>query len=925
MPYKKLAILTCGVLSWNLRRVADRATDGPELRIETFSAGLHRNPKRLRELLQKRIDAIAEEDPDVDAVALGYGVCGRGTVGLVAPRVPLLIPRTQDCIGIFLGSHHRYLQEFSRRPGTRYMSQGWYETEHQNESDRPPEPGDEDEDARERSLYGPQFDDLKAKYGRENARYICEFRNSWQKNYQRAAYIRYEGEDVSAPGERVTMAAADSLGWEFETIEGDESLMEALLAGKAEDPRILEVPPHARTVGAPGGAVIGYTTGLHADSIDLLDRFRTRNPIRRVERSGIGLGIDTGGTFTDAAIYDFENGRVLAWAKAPTDHGNLIRGIRAVLDQLPRERLEAVRRVGVSTTLATNAFVEDKGRPVALLLMAPWALDVGAFPFRFARQVRGESTMDGTEVAPVDFEEVARLARDAAAEGCEAFAVSGFASIVNPKHEQQVADIAFRETGLHAVCGHELTSRLNFRDRAITAAMNARLIPLIEGLLDAIHAALAEKGLSDRTVMVVKGDGSQMKDSVARMVPVETLLSGPAASVVGAATLVDTPNAVVADLGGTTLDVARLRDGVPVRSESGARVGDVQTSVDAMAVRTIGLGGDSEIDLADWPVVRIGPRRIKPISRLGEEYPNAVADLAKLGNRYLSRETNGLDFVARTSNAAGDHPVLSVLGETPRLLADIATDLGRPAPRFLDWREAETTGQIQRYGLTLTDVLHLQGRYDAYDRAAAQRLFDAWVTLIEAEPGEVLDAIHAEFRRMVCNEVLGVALPEDCPWDSNADLRTWFCRQLGNGDDHDGARLSCQLGMPLIGVGAPASALFPQMRETFTQHILLPEHAGVANAVGAVAGAVMLRQEAHIRITEEGVFVCSWRGGNERTSDLERALEVCSAALKQELNEHAEANGIPWHEPAIRATERSAATRDGILLLGIDLEGELRG
>lgn len=923
MTYQKLAVVACGVLGWNLRRVADRM-DGPDLRIETLPAGLHRNPSRLRELLQERIDEIAR-DATIDAIVLGYGVCGRGTVGLKAPRIPLLIPRTQDCIGIFLGSHHRYLQEFSRRPGTRYMSQGWYESMHGNEAAPAPEPGEKDEDARERSLYGPEFDALAERYGRENARYICEFRNSWQKNYQRAAYIRYPGEEVTPPGERITIATAESLDWEHETLEGDESLIEALLSGQAEDPRILEVPPHARTVGAPGGAVIGFTTGLHADSVDLLDRFRSRHDTQTIERTGVGLGIDTGGTFTDAAIYDFESRTVLTWAKAPTDHGNLIAGIRAVLRQLPPDSLQQINRVGISTTLATNAFVENKGRPVALLTMAPWKLDTDGFAFRFARQIRGEMTMDGIETTAVDPGEVERAAKAAADEGCEAFAISGFAGVINPEHEKQVADVAYRATGLHAVCGHELTTRLNFRERATTAAMNARLVPLLEALLDAIGEALTEQGLDDRPVMVVKGDGSQMLDRVARMLPVETLLSGPAASVVGAATLVDTPDAVVADLGGTTLDVASLRDGIPVRSDFGARVGDFQTSVDAMAVRTIGLGGDSEIDLADWPRVRIGPRRITPICRMTTDHPDTIRELRDLRNRYLPRECNGLDFVARRAQTTEGNRVLETVTETPRLLADIAHDLNRPAPRFLEWRELETTGRIQRYGLTLTDILHVQGKYDAFDREAAQLLFDAWVTVIEADPDEVIDGIHAEFRRMVTNEVLGVSLPTHCPWDDSTELREWLCRHLSADEDGGDTRLACRLGMPLVGVGAPASALFPQMRDTFGQDVLLPEHAGVANAVGAVAGNVMLRQEAKIRITEEGVFVCSWRGGNDRTYELEKALDLCAAALDRELRKDAEANGIPWHQPAINATERSATTRDGIILLGVDLEAELRG
>jgi len=914
---RRIAIIACGVLEWNIDRIAARLT-GVELIKRILPAQLHQNPRKLRTMVQQEIDALDAGD-SVDGVVLGFGVCGRGTIGISARRASVIVPRTQDCIGISLGSHERYVEEFSQRPGTKYMTQGWYDTT-VTPRNRPDFHTD-----RDRSLYGPQFEEFERHYGTENARFICEFRTSWKRNYQRAAYIRFPGEEKEPPGRVLTSATARSLQWEDEVLDGDESLLEAMLSGTWEDPRLLVVPPHCTTVSAPGGAVIAFATGTGSHVDEALSRYRRSSRPEPVRRTGIGLGIDTGGTFTDAVIYDFSAERVLAWAKAATTHGDLIRGIRNVLADVPDELIREVERVGISTTLATNAFVEAKGRPVGVMLLSPTQIDCEEFPFRFVRQIAGTMNMNGEEASPIDPAEVAEFAREAAAAGCEAFAVSGFAGVINPAHELAVAEIALAETGLHAVCGHQLTSHLNFVERATTAAMNAKLVPLIEHLLDAIRDALAERGLGDVRIMVVKGDGSQMLDAVARDLPVETLLSGPAASVVGGAALFDCPHAVVVDMGGTTLDVALFRDHAPVRSEEGARIGDFRTSVRAMAVQTIGLGGDSEINLCDWPRVRIGPRRIVPVSRMAQQFPETRKTLNGLSEAFVPREPNCLDFVTRVDGATSGDGLLSHVDGQPILLSELARRVNRPGTRFIKWRDLETEGSIQRYGLTLTDILHVQNSFAAFDRDAAACVLDCWAGILATDAQQIIEAIHHEFRRMVCNEILGVALPTACPWDEAGDFRHWLTRQLASAESVGGARFRAELDFPVIAVGAPTPVLFPQLADALDQDILISEYAAVANALGAVAGDVLLQQSATVRVMDDGALLCSWRGGTTRCPGIREALTECEQALRRIMAHDAEANAIPAREPHFSAVEHQGETRDGPVLLGVTLTAELRG
>jgi hypothetical protein len=461
MAKDRIAVIACGVLEWNIERLRSRV-QCRELIVRILPGQLHNDPHRLRELLQAQIDELDAEE-GLRGIALAYGLCGRGTIALQARGVPLVLPRVQDCIGALLGSHNRHMEQFSRHPGTRYLSQGWYDSNHAKRVT------ERYHTARNDSLYGPTYDELAQRYGADNARFIAEFRDSWKRNYRRSGYIHFEGESEGGPAEAASRALASELGWDHEVIAGDETLLFAMLNGDWSDPRLLLVPPGHKTASAPGEAVFGFTAGVDGHIEEVLARFAAAGPGEAPARTGIGLGIDTGGTYTDAVIYDFGVGQVLALAKAPTVHENLIEGILGALAKLPAEPLRRVTRVGLSTTLATNAFVESKGRPVALLLLSGFAVDTEELPFRFVRHLRGVMTIDGNESQPIDEQQVRDCAREAKAAGCEAIAVSAFGSVINPIHEQQVARLAFEATGLHAVCGHELTSELNFLERANTA------------------------------------------------------------------------------------------------------------------------------------------------------------------------------------------------------------------------------------------------------------------------------------------------------------------------------------------------------------------------------------------------------------------------------------------------------------------------
>jgi N-methylhydantoinase A/oxoprolinase/acetone carboxylase beta subunit len=256
----------------------------------------------------------------------------------------------------------------------------------------------------------------------------------------------------------------------------------------------------------------------------------------------LALGIDTGGTYTDAALVDYDSGLVLNAAKALTTRRDLSIGIGEAIDavfQQPSAPAPAgVNLVSLSTTLATNAIVEGQGSPVCLILIGydPELIRQYRFEGELVTEdvvyIRGGHDIHGDEAAPLD-EAALRQAVLARRERVEAFAVSSYFGVRNPAHELCARELIEEITGLPVTCGHDLTTRLNSVRRATTVAINARLVPLLRELIGTLRRSLAERAIP-APLMVVKGDGSLVRAEWAMQRPIETILSGPAASAVGA-------------------------------------------------------------------------------------------------------------------------------------------------------------------------------------------------------------------------------------------------------------------------------------------------------------------------------------------------------------------------------------------------------
>ncbi|MCZ6470271.1 MAG: hydantoinase/oxoprolinase family protein, partial [Gammaproteobacteria bacterium] len=278
------------------------------------------------------------------------------------------------------------------------------------------------------------------------------------------------------------------------------------------------------------------------------------------------LGIDTGGTFTDAVLVD-DNKHIVAAEKSLTTRFDLTIGIGDVIEKLPRAKLEQVKMVSLSTTLTTNSVVEGLGAPVCVLLPGYSQKQVKQsgllqiLPAQMVVILDGGHDAVGRERMVLD-EEGARAAIAKLRDEVSAFAISSMFGTRNTSHENRLKQIVTEMTEMPVICGHELASSLGAPRRALTAALNARMVPAIKELVSSVQIIL-ERHHVDAPLMLVKGDGSLASLANAIEKPIGTVLSGPAASVIGACQLSGLENAIIADMGGTTTDIAIVSNGQP--------------------------------------------------------------------------------------------------------------------------------------------------------------------------------------------------------------------------------------------------------------------------------------------------------------------------------------------------------------------------
>ncbi|CEO90561.1 hydantoinase/oxoprolinase N-terminal domain-containing protein [Syntrophaceticus schinkii] len=200
------------------------------------------------------------------------------------------------------------------------------------------------------------------------------------------------------------------------------------------------------------------------------------------------LGIDTGGTYTDGVVVELKNREILNKAKALTTREDLSIGIRNCINNLKFEGLKDISAVSLSTTLATNAIVEGRGCEVGLLMLGHEP--IGTLPVEHFTVLPGGHDIKGQEREELDLEKTRQAIIDLKGK-VDAVAISGYLSVRNPEHELIVMKMVHEMIDLPVVCAHQLTTSLGFKERTVTAVLNAKLIPIIDELLESVKKGAA--------------------------------------------------------------------------------------------------------------------------------------------------------------------------------------------------------------------------------------------------------------------------------------------------------------------------------------------------------------------------------------------------------------------------------------------------
>jgi N-methylhydantoinase A/oxoprolinase/acetone carboxylase beta subunit len=583
---------------------------------------------------------------------------------------------------------------------------------------------------------------------------------------------------------------------------------------------------------------------------------------------------------------------------------------------LPPELIRGALLVSLSTTLATNAVLEDKGGRAKMLIFGLADEHIRRFKAESyglrIDSVRGVDThgsADGLIIDEPDWDAViaehgAWLADADALSAAELYAIYNGAPC--EKRAKKLSEEIFN---LPCTSASELTSEVNVLVRSATALLNARLSPIVREFVDAALSDFAARGCR-APVMVVRSDGSLMSSDFSISRPVETILSGPAASVLAGKSFSDGEDYVIIDMGGTTTDVSVVRGGRAVAAEGGIQLGGWHTAVRGVFVDPFALGGDSTVRLKDGKL-QLFPRRATPLCVAARRWPEIKTALAELLykkhiNRYPLHEFFYLvrEPAKQKQYNEDERKLINLLRRGPCILEQLEEAAGIDVYHF-DGERLEAEGVVMRCGLTPTDFMHLKGDFSEYDTEASE-LAAKYVLLSQhrkATPEAIAalaDEVYGLVEGRLYENLLRIILAQQFPerFRDGLDAQTQFLIREAwakrDGDENPLFRYSLGTNAALVGIGAPTHIFLPAVAKALGTRCLLPEHAEVANALGALKADinVTVRVEISQRLAAgKTYYIVHAPTGSRRFDDLDEAQAAAQDASAQAAEQEARSRG----------------------------------
>lgn len=351
------------------------------------------------------------------------------------------------------------------------------------------------------------------------------------------------------------------------------------------------------------------------------------------------IGIDVGGTYTDGVVYHL--GKIEKMVKKPTRSDELKISLLEVLDDLIIDiKRDDIKRIVISTTLVTNLIATGKGERTALVLMPGHGLPHDIYNIcEDTFFIGGSIDFRGREIESLNIDEVIECIKSIKGLGIKRIAVAGKFASRNNKHEKIVKDLFTKHYPESLVLmSSEVANQLNFPRRAATTYFTAMTLKEWQKFVEEMQAVLSERKIKADT-FILKADGGTLPLSKSLFMPCETVFSGPAASTMGGTALtMDDKNSIVIDIGGTTSDISLIIEGKPLFASKGAVINGVYTHINAFAVKSVPLGGDSLI-YCEKGSIKVAPYREGAAVCLGGNKPT-VTDVFNLKYNLNIGESN---------------------------------------------------------------------------------------------------------------------------------------------------------------------------------------------------------------------------------------------------------------------------------------------
>ncbi|MCD8356925.1 MAG: hydantoinase/oxoprolinase family protein [Clostridia bacterium] len=578
----------------------------------------------------------------------------------------------------------------------------------------------------------------------------------------------------------------------------------------------------------------------------------------------LAIGIDTGGTCTDAVLYDFDSGKILCHNKAFTTYDDLTRGILEALDGLDPELCRQAAVAGLSTTLSTNACVESKFRRPRLLFMGIDRKGIERFGAEYGftdpddiRYLPCKTTITGQILQEPDWDFLRSHAKEwfSDVESCAVCEIYGTRN--NGILEKKAAQIVREETGLPVVCASELFSGLSSLERAASAVLNAGLLPLTQNFLDAVTSAFDDRDIHAE-IYLVRSDSSLMGLDYSAKHAVETLLSGPAASALGGSALAKQSAAVVVDIGGTTTDVAIIENNTPLLSDDGIRVGQWKTLVKGLFASSVALGGDSAVRWDKHGNLTLGPDRMIPLCVLAERYPQIVPVLEEQVSRVPAHTLPLHEFLTlnrtdwKSLSLSPEEIRLCTLLEASPLCIQQVADALEIDKYNLHTASLERSGVILRGGLTPTDIMHIRGDYTRFHRGASILAARFAAESLKMDLEQLCTEVYTQISRKVFVSVSKMLLEHASPYyqkhgfDNGIENLLELQWENRNSGGSSMLQYAFRANAVLVGIGGPVHLFLPEAAKALGATCIIPECAAVANAVGAICGQMVSSKSAEI-------------------------------------------------------------------------------